>query len=227
MAFNMGQYLAMLSGDSADAVSGFYGSSSPYTVERDANGVPQYGDGGGYNAYSGINPYRYSYMDREEIIKKIGFIKDSVNSKDLPNVYLLHGEFNDSEINELYNHPKVKAMVSLTKGEGFGRPLLEAAVTGKPVITTNWSGHTDFLNKELEGESLMLMIRDSLRVGLLTDHVAVKNVSQIITKELVERKIKTIKDTLNSVLSQSYKNIEHIIVDGGSNDQTMKILKRY
>ena len=66
MAFNMGQYLAMLSGDSADAVSGFYGSSSPYTVERDANGVPQYGDGGGYNAYSGINPYRYSYMDRED-----------------------------------------------------------------------------------------------------------------------------------------------------------------
>jgi glycosyltransferase involved in cell wall biosynthesis len=55
---------------------------------------------------------------------------------------------NDSEINELYNHPKVKAMVSLTKGEGFGRPLLEFSSTGKPIIASNWSGHTDFLHPE-------------------------------------------------------------------------------
>ena len=48
-------------------------------------------------------------------------------------------------MNELYNHPKVKAMVSLTKGEGFGRPLLEFTMTGKPVIASNWSGHKDFL----------------------------------------------------------------------------------
>ena len=48
----------------------------------------------------------------------------------------------------LYNHPKVKAMVSLTKGEGFGRPLLEFSLTNKPVIASNWSGQTDFLNPE-------------------------------------------------------------------------------
>jgi glycosyltransferase involved in cell wall biosynthesis len=89
-----------------------------------------------------------SYMDREEILKRIKMIKKTVNSKDLPNVYLLHGEFTDSEMNELYNHPKVKAMVSLTKGEGFGRPLLEFSLTKKPIITTNWSGHTDFLKSE-------------------------------------------------------------------------------
>jgi glycosyltransferase involved in cell wall biosynthesis len=51
-------------------------------------------------------------------------------------------------MNELYNHPKVKSMVSLTKGEGFGRPLLEFSLTGKPVITTGWSGHIDFLKPE-------------------------------------------------------------------------------
>jgi glycosyltransferase involved in cell wall biosynthesis len=89
-----------------------------------------------------------SYMDREEIIKKIGFIKDSVNSKDLPNVYLLHGEFTDEEMNSIYNHSKVKAMVSFTKGEGFGRPLLEFSLTKKPIIASNWSGHTDFLKPE-------------------------------------------------------------------------------
>jgi hypothetical protein len=89
-----------------------------------------------------------SYVDREEIIKKIKMIKKTVNSKDLPNVYLLHGEFTDKEMNQLYNHPKVKAMVSLTKGEGFGRPLLEFSLSKKPLITTGWSGHVDFLNPE-------------------------------------------------------------------------------
>ena len=89
-----------------------------------------------------------SYMDRDEILKRIKQIRKTVNSKDLPNIYLLSGEFSDSEMNELYNHPKVKAMVNLTKGEGFGRPLLEFSLINKPIITTGWSGHTDFLNKE-------------------------------------------------------------------------------
>jgi glycosyltransferase involved in cell wall biosynthesis len=89
-----------------------------------------------------------SYMDREEILKRIKMIRKTVNSKDLPNIYLLHGEFTDLEMNELYNHPKVKAMVNLTRGEGFGRPLLEFSLVKKPIITTNWSGHTDFLNPE-------------------------------------------------------------------------------
>jgi len=87
-----------------------------------------------------------SYIDREAILKKINAIKKTVNSTNLPNIYLLHGDFTDSEMNELYNHSKVKAMISLTKGEGFGRPLLEFSLTKKPIIATNWSGHTDFLN---------------------------------------------------------------------------------
>ena len=90
-----------------------------------------------------------SYMDRDEILKKINFIKNTVNSVDLPNIYLLHGEFSDSEMNELYNHSKVKAMVNLTKGEGFGRPLLEFSLTKKPIIATAWSGHIDFLKSNM------------------------------------------------------------------------------
>jgi hypothetical protein len=89
-----------------------------------------------------------SYMDRDEILKRITAIKKTVNSTDLPNIYVLHGEFSDSEMNELYNHNKIKTMINLTKGEGFGRPLLEFSLTKKPIITTNWSGHTDFLNPE-------------------------------------------------------------------------------
>ena len=89
-----------------------------------------------------------SYMDRNAILDKITNIKTTVNSTDLPNIYLLHGEFSNEEINSLYNHSKVKAMISLTKGEGFGRPLLEFSLTKKPIIVSNWSGHMDFLNSE-------------------------------------------------------------------------------
>jgi len=89
-----------------------------------------------------------SYMDRNAILDKITSIKSTVNSQDLPNIYLLHGEFSDAEINSLYNHSKVKAMVNLTKGEGFGRPLLEFSLTQKPIIVSNWSGHMDFLNSQ-------------------------------------------------------------------------------
>jgi glycosyltransferase involved in cell wall biosynthesis len=89
-----------------------------------------------------------SYIDREEILKKIKQIRKTVNSTNLPKIYLLHGEFTDTEMNEIYNHSKVKAMVNLTKGEGFGRPLLEFSLIKKPIITTGWSGHTDFLSPE-------------------------------------------------------------------------------
>ena len=89
-----------------------------------------------------------SYMDRDEILKRIHAIKATINSNNLPNIYLLHGEFTDVEMNEIYNHPKVKAMVCLSKGEGFGRPLLEFTQSKKPIIATNWSGHVDFLNPE-------------------------------------------------------------------------------
>ena len=89
-----------------------------------------------------------SYMDRDDLLKKIETIRESVNSKNLPNVYLLHGDFTNEEMNSIYNHPKVKAMISLTKGEGFGRPLLEFSLSNKPIIVSGWSGHLDFIDPE-------------------------------------------------------------------------------
>jgi glycosyltransferase involved in cell wall biosynthesis len=91
---------------------------------------------------SGAQP---SVLDREDIMKKIEQIKATVNGK-LPNVYILHGDLEDEEINGLYNHPKVKAHVSFTHGEGFGRPLLEASLSEKPVIAPDWGGQVDFLD---------------------------------------------------------------------------------
>ena len=90
-----------------------------------------------------------SYSSREIILDKIQEIRKSIkDARTLPNIYVLHGEFSDDEINQLYNHQKVKAMVSLTKGEGYGRPLAEFSLMKKPIIATKWSGHLDFLNPE-------------------------------------------------------------------------------
>jgi len=89
-----------------------------------------------------------SIMDRDVILEKINQIKSMVGWEDIPNIYLIHGELDDEDINNLYNHPKIKAMISLTKGEGFGRPILEFTTSKKPIIVSNWSGHLDFLNPE-------------------------------------------------------------------------------
>lgn len=94
----------------------------------------------------------FSEIEKTEILAKIDMITSQVRAEvgrdDLPKIYLIHGDLTDQQINTLYQHPKVKAMVSFTKGEGFGRPLLEFCTTGKPILASNWSGHVDFLNPE-------------------------------------------------------------------------------
>ena len=92
----------------------------------------------------------YSVTDRWEIEKRIEQVRNMFGTEihKLPPVYLLHGDLTNAEMNALYNHPKIKAMVSHTKGEGFGRPLLEFASTGKPIMAPHYSGQADFLKKE-------------------------------------------------------------------------------
>ena len=95
----------------------------------------------------------FSVLDREKMMQKIKEALGKDYGK-MP-IYLLHGDLSEKEMNALYYHPKVKAMINFTKGEGFGRPLLEFSLTGKPVIVSNWSGHIDFLKDGailLEGE---------------------------------------------------------------------------
>jgi glycosyltransferase involved in cell wall biosynthesis len=85
----------------------------------------------------------FSIKERESFRKRIESLVSNIPNP--PSVYLLFGELTNKEMNQLYNHPKIKTMVTFTKGEGFGRPLLEFTMTGKPVIASNWSGHIDFL----------------------------------------------------------------------------------
>ena len=85
--------------------------------------------------------------DREAIVTKIKKITKEFGNK-CPSIHLLFGDLTHEEMNELYTHPKVKAMVMFTKGEGYGRPLAEFATTGKPILVSKWSGHMDFLPEE-------------------------------------------------------------------------------
>lgn len=94
----------------------------------------------------------FSITEYEVIRDKIEQIQDMIRNEgwkgDFPEIHILYGELSDDEMNALYNHPKVKAMVSFTHGEGFGRPLLEFTTTGKPLICSGWSGQMDFLHPE-------------------------------------------------------------------------------
>ena len=60
-------------------------------------------------------------------------------------IYLLHGDMEQGEMAALYEHPKIKCLVSLSHGEGFGLPIFEAACHGLPVMAPEWGGQCDFL----------------------------------------------------------------------------------
>ena len=97
----------------------------------------------------------FSVIDREVIKEKIDEITKEFGDK-CPPIHLVWGDLSTSDLNNLYMHPKVKAKVMFTKGEGYGRPLAEFCTTGKPILVSNWSGHKDFLPEDstvyLDGE---------------------------------------------------------------------------
>ena len=90
---------------------------------------------------------RNSIMDRANTLNSINSIVKSCGKKKCK-IYLVHGDLTESELHSLYVHPKIKAYVSTTHGEGYGLPIFEAAYSGLPIIATDWSGHLDFLSCE-------------------------------------------------------------------------------
>lgn len=93
------------------------------------------------------NTAKNTKSDRDNVIAVLNKLVTEIKRGTYPKINLMHGLLTNNEMTCLYKHPKIKALVSLTRGEGFGLPLLEAAVAGLPVITTGWSAHTEFLNR--------------------------------------------------------------------------------
>ena len=94
----------------------------------------------------------------------------------------------------------IKSFVAATKAlkEGFVDVLVTAPINKYNIQSEEFKfpGHTDYLDKELEGDALMLMVHDDLRVGLLTDHVPVNEVAKHLNEKLISSKIKTVIQTL-------------------------------
>jgi 4-hydroxythreonine-4-phosphate dehydrogenase len=94
----------------------------------------------------------------------------------------------------------IKSFVAATKALKDG--LIDVLVTA-PINKYNiqsdefkFPGHTDYLNQELEGNALMLMVQDNLRIGLLTDHIPVNEVASHLTEALIKQKIETVRQSL-------------------------------
>jgi hypothetical protein len=151
----------------------------------------------------------FSITDRSRTIQKIELIKQMTKKKNLPNIYLLHGDLTDDEMNTLYNHEKVKTLVSFTKGEGYGRPIAEFITTGKPVVVSGWSGHIDFVNPAfhtyLNGE-LKPIHKSAVWEGILNEGSSWFNVNYQSAAETLQK----IYKKYNSFLSESKKSVKEI-----------------
>ena len=153
------------------------------------------------------NNINYSLLDREQILRNINSLRGMVSGK-LPNIYLLHGELTDEEMNQLNNDPKVKAFISFTKGEGYGRPLVEAAITGKPTIVSNWSGHLDFMKPEynvLIGGELKQVHKSAANQFLLKDSQWFN-----INTDIAERAMKDVFKNYKKYWEKSRKQTQYL-----------------
>tara|TARA_R100000008_G_scaffold4749_1_gene2962 strand:- start:2553 stop:3725 length:1173 start_codon:yes stop_codon:yes gene_type:complete len=90
---------------------------------------------------------RDTTIDRELVRKTLRQVRasSSVNLDRAPKLYMMHGTMTREEMKNVYKSQKLIGYMSATRGEGFGLPLLEAAVSGLPVVATDWSAHTEFL----------------------------------------------------------------------------------
>ncbi len=92
------------------------------------------------------NQGRDTSIDRKVTKKMLRQVLKEIKVGDFPKVYLLHGTMDRESMNALYKHQKIKGFVSATRGEGFGLPFIESAAADLPVLATDWSAHTEFLN---------------------------------------------------------------------------------
>ncbi len=94
----------------------------------------------------------------------------------------------------------IKSFVAATKAlkEGLIDILVTAPINKYNIQSEDFKfpGHTDYLDQELEGNALMMMVQDNLRVGLLTDHIPLNEVVSHLTEDLIIKKIETVKQSL-------------------------------
>lgn len=129
----------------------------------------------------------------------------------------------------------IKSLESATKAlkEGLIDVLVTAPINKHNIQSEkfNFPGHTDYLAKELNGKSLMFMVSDGLRVGLLTDHVPLKDAANIITEDVIREKVETVTTSLKQDFGISKPKVAMLAINphagdsGVIGDEDDKILK--
>ncbi len=116
------------------------------------------------------------------------------------NVWKESLDLNPGVNDEVVGNYAIKSFVAATKA--LKEDKIDVLVTA-PINKYNirsegfkFPGHTDYLNQELDGNALMLMVQDNLRVGLLTDHIPVNEVASHLTEDLIKQKIETVRQSL-------------------------------
>ena len=111
-------------------------------------------------------------------------------------------------MNLLNNDPKVKSFLNFTKGEGFGRPLIESAITGKPLVVSNWSGHVDIIHPDynvLVGGDLKNLHKSASNEFLLKESQWFN-----INTDIASKAMKDIFKNYKKYISQSRKQTQYI-----------------
>jgi len=173
-------------------------------------------------------------------MKLISFQKRHLNLKTSLNPYREGGKLSPNQVNvvDVWNTPfnssfgestkeggehALKSLVAATKALKVGKvDVLVTAPIDKHNIqsdTFKFPGHTDYLAKELGGKSLMFMITDELKVGLLTDHVPVSEVAQLITPERIEEKVALMMQSLREDFGIAKPKIGVLGVNPHTGDQ--------
>jgi|TARA_X000001388_G_scaffold18010_1_gene11248 glycosyltransferase involved in cell wall biosynthesis len=174
-----------------------------------------------------------SIRDRIQTEKKLSSLLEDYKGRKCQ-VYLLHGDMSESEITSLYQHPKVKAFVSLTHGEGFGLPLYEAAYNGLPILAPDWGGHIDFLymkTKDKKGKiknkpmfSTVSYDIKPVQEEAVWDGIIQKDSMWCFPKEWHYKKtLKTVIKNYNTLKSQAKKLQKYLISEYGGETQYKKM----
>ena len=130
-----------------------------------------------------------------------------------PSIYLIHGDLTEGQLFSIYAHKKSKAFITHTRGEGFGRPILEATLSGLPVIATKWSGHLDFIDKKHSTLLPGKLTRVSTETQLFSKNSKWMSVDEVVSSQKMKDLYTNYDKHLSKALKLKEKNINKFNYD--------------
>lgn len=172
-----------------------------------------------------INLINNSEKDFAQAKKNLAEIKNNFRNAKCK-LYLIHDTLSDQEMYDLYQHPQISAMLSLSHGEGWGLPLLEAYSCGLPVLATDWSGHVDFLRKKHGYIGIEYDMVEIPKIQIWPDVLIEGSKWAKFKPEDFKRKIRKFFDSPTIIKNQAKENVKWLEENFGK-DAVYKKWKEY